>query len=440
MKKKRNVLILGAAGRDFHNFLVFYKNNPRYRVVCFTATQIPFIEDRIFPKELAGKGYPRGIPIYPESEMPRIIKEKKVDEVVFSYSDVSHEYVMHKASEAEAAGASFVLLGPNDTMLKSRKPVIAVTAARTGSGKSPVTRAVCTILEKKGKKPVIIRHPMPYGNLSRQAVQRFETEQDLELANATIEEREEYEQHLNEGRVVYAGIDYKRILRAAEKEADFIVWDGGNNDFPFVRPDLMITVVDPLRPGHELKYHPGETCVRMADVIVINKENTAPKRNITRVRKNVKKINPDAIIIDAESRISVDNPQVIAGGKRVLVIEDGPSITHGGMPYGAGYVAAKEFRCKIVNPKKKVKGSIKKAYQKYPHIGPVLPALGYSQQQLLELEQTINRIDCDAVIIATPVDLRKIIWIDQPSVHVFYRIKEIGRPTLKEVIEKKFRL
>ncbi len=438
--KRRKVLILGAAGRDFHNFNMFYRNKKEFKVVGFTATQIPFIENRIYPKDLAGKGYPKGIPIYPEEDMEKIIKKEKVDEVVFSYTDVSNEYVMHKAAQAQAAGATFTLLGPKDTMLKSRKPVIAVCAVRTGSGKSPTSRKVCQVLEKKGKKVVVIRHPMPYGKLNDQIVQRFETVQDLELADTTIEEREEYEQHIAEGRVVYAGVDYAKILKKAEKEADFIVWDGGNNDFPFIKPDLMFTVADAIRPGHEKKYYPGETCVRMADAVVINKENSASKTAVREIKKNVKELNPQAEIVDAESKVVVDNPQIIAGGKRVLVVEDGPSLTHGGMKYGAGYMIAKEFNCRIVNPKSKVKGSIKEAYKRYPHIGPVLPALGYSKKQLVELEQAINRINCDAVIIGTPVDLRRLLWIDQPSVHVYYTVKEIGRPTIKEIIEKKFRV
>jgi len=436
----KRVLILGAAGRDFHNFNVYYKKNKDYKVVGFTATQLPNITNRAYPQELAGKRYPKkGIPIYPEEKMQEIIRKKKVDEVAFSYSDVPYSHVMETAAKAQAAGASFKLLGPKETMLKSKKRVIAVTAARTGSGKSQVTRKICRLLESYGKKVVVIRHPMPYGDLKKQAVQRFETMEELELADATIEEREEYEPHVTEGRIVYAGVDYKKILKQAEKEAEYIVWDGGNNDFPFIKPDIMFTLIDPLRAGDEKNYYPGETCVRMADAIIITKENTAKKRDIKTVKKNAKELNPKAPLINANSIVDVDDPTLIHH-KKVLVVEDGPSITHGELPYGTGYLAAKKYGAKIINPKKKVVGSIKKAYKKYKHIGPVIPAMGYGREQLAELEESINRIDCQAIITGTPVDLKNLIWFDQPVARARYDVKEIGRPTIKEIIESRWKL
>jgi len=388
----KNVIIMGAAGRDFHNFNVFFRDNPEYNVVAFTATQIPNIEGRTYPKELAGKLYPKGIPIYPESELTKLIKEKKVDLVVFAYSDVQHEYVMHKASEVLAAGASYLLLGPKDTQIKSKKPVISICAVRTGSGKSQTTRRVEDILTSMGKKVVAIRHPMPYGNLVEQKVQRFATLEDLDRQKCTIEEREEYEPHIRRGVVVYAGVDYEAILREAEKEADIILWDGGNNDFPFYKSDLQIVVADPHRPGHEVKYHPGETNLRMADVIVINKEETASLENINEVRDNIRKLNPNAVVIDAASPFfSADADKV--RGKRVLAIEDGPTLTHGEMSYGAAVIfSMKHGAAELVDAKEYAKGSIRAAYDKYKQIHNYLPAMGYSPEQIKELEDTINAV------------------------------------------------
>jgi predicted GTPase len=433
---KKNVLILGAAGRDFHNFNVYYKNNPSYNVVAFTATQIPDIDGRKYPSELSGERYPDGIPIYNEEDLPGIIRKFKIDEVVFSYSDISHESVMHKASIASVNGANFVLLGNDKTMIKSTKPVVSVCAIRTGCGKSQTTRRVAQILREANKKVVVIRHPMPYGNLVAQKVQRFGSLEDLSKYNCTIEEMEEYEPHINLGFVVYAGVDYEAILREAEKEADIILWDGGNNDTPFYRPNLHITVVDPHRLGHETRYYPGEANLRMANVAVINKIDTANPSNVNRLRENIRSVNPDAMIIEAASPVSVEDPSVIYG-KRVLVVEDGPTLTHGEMTYGAGIVAARKFGAlKIVDPREYTAGTIAETFEKYPAIGALLPAMGYSKRQISDLEETINNVPCDSVIIATPVDLRRVIKINKPSVRVQYTLQEIGYPDLEVALEK----
>ena len=437
MAKKR-ILIMGAAGRDFHNFNVYFRGNPDYEVVAFTATQIPNIEGRVYPAELAGDGYPNGIPIHPESELVRLIHDLEVDQVVFAYSDVSHEYVMHKASQVLAAGADFRLMGAKATMLKSSKLIVAVCAVRTGSGKSQTTRRVCDLLRDMGKKVVVVRHPMPYGNLVEQACQRFATHEDLDRYDCTIEEREEYEPHIDRGVSVYAGVDYEWILREAEKETDVIVWDGGNNDLPFYKPDLHIVVVDPHRAGHELRYHPGEANLRAADVVVINKIDTADLGDIVAVRENVITVNPKATIVEAASPIFVEDPGAIRG-KAVLVVEDGPTLTHGGMAYGAGVVAARRFAAaKIVDPRPYAVGSIIKTYERYPTTGEVLPAMGYGQEQVAELGQTISNTPCDLVIVATPIDLRRVVEINRPSQRVRYELQEIGRPTLADVLAEKF--
>ena len=432
--KKRKTLIMGAAGRDFHNFNVCFKDNEDYEVVAFTATQIPNIADRIYPSGLAGKLYPEGIAIYDEKELTRLIKEHKVDDVVFSYSDVPHEYVMHKASEVQAAGASFVIMGAEQTMLKSKVPIVAVCAVRTGCGKSAATRKVCRILKDLGKKVVAIRHPMPYGDLVKQKVQRFETYEDLALHECTIEEMEEYEPHIEQEIVVYAGVDYEAILRRAEEEADVIVWDGGNNDLPFFNPDLHITLVDPHRPGHELTYFPGETNLLLADIVIISKEEYAETENIIRVKENINRINPDASIIDATLNISVENPEKIEG-KKVLAVEDGPTVTHGGMAYGAAVLAARKYGPSILaDPKPFAIGSIKETFNKYPAIDKLLPAMGYSRKQIVELEGTINQTECDVVITGTPIDLSKIININKPIVRAKYELQEISRPGLNDII------
>lgn len=431
----KKVVILGAAGRDFHNFNVFFRGNPTYKVVAFTSTQIPGIENRVYPPELAGPLYPQGIPIYSESRLEEILDAYGVDIVVFSYSDVSHEHVMHLASIAHKHGADFWLLGPKSTMLKSSKPVIAVTAVRTGSGKSQTSRKIASILKEFGFKVGVIRHPMPYGNLASEAVQRFSTFEDLDKWKVTIEEREEYEPHLVRGHVVYAGVDYGKILSLAEKENDIILWDGGNNDFPFIRPDLWITVADPFRAGHELSYHPGETCFRSADVIIINKVDTASFDQIEMVRENARKLNPKAIVIEAASPIFVEGYEMIRG-KRVLIIEDGPTLTHGGMEFGAGYVAARKYgAAEIVDPRPYAVGSIKRTYEIYPHLKDILPAMGYGETQIKELEETVNGSDADLVIVATPVNLGRILKINKPYVRVTYELQEIGRPTLRDVLE-----
>ncbi|WP_042699266.1 cyclic 2,3-diphosphoglycerate synthase [Thermococcus sp. PK] len=435
-KKRKRVVILGAAGRDFHNFNTFFRDNPEYEVVAFTATQIPDIEGRIYPPELAGELYPNGIPIWNEDDLEKIIKEHDIDIVVFAYSDVSHEHVMHLASRAHAAGADFWLLGPKSTMIKSTKPVVAVTAVRTGCGKSQTSRKVAQLLQEMGYKVVAIRHPMPYGDLRKQVVQRFATFEDLDKYECTIEEREEYEPYIERGMVVYAGVDYEKILREAEKEADIILWDGGNNDFPFYVPDLWIVVTDPHRPGHELKYHPGETNFRAADVIIINKIDTANRDDIQKVRESIEKVNPNAIVIEAASPIFVDKPELIKG-KRVLVVEDGPTLTHGGMKYGAGYVAAKKFGAKeIIDPRPYAVGSIVETYKKYPHLDVILPAMGYGKKQIKELEETINRADADVVIMGTPVDLRRFMNLNKPAVRVRYELEEIGYPKLKDILKE----
>jgi predicted GTPase len=434
------VLIMGAAGRDFHNFNVLYRNNDRYEVVAFTATQIPNIAGRKYPKQLAGNLYPQGIPIYPETELTNLIKKLKVDEVVFSYSDVSFTYLMEKASEVLAAGASFRLYGAEQTMLKSTKPVIAVVAARTGSGKSQTTRKIAQILHQMGKKVVAIRHPMPYGDLVQQRVQRFGTVADLKKHKCTIEEMEEYEPHIVMGTVVYAGVDYEAILREAEKEADIILWDGGNNDSSFYKPDLTVTVVDPLRPGHETTYYPGETNLKLADVVVINKIDTASFDAIQQVRTNIHRLNPDAIVVDAASPITLEGEgENHIRGKKVLVVEDGPTLTHGEMKFGAGIVAAMKYSAaEIVDPRPWVVKSIADTYKKYPGIGTLLPAMGYGQKQVKDLETTIKRVKCDSVIVATPIDLRRVIKISKPVVRVRYELEEIGTPKLKDIISKKF--
>lgn len=434
---KRNVLIMGAAGRDFHNFNVFFRDNENYNVVAFTATQIPNIEGRVYPSELAGKFYPNGIKIYEEKDLVKLIHELNVHEVVFSYSDVPFEYVMTKASIVNAAGVSFRLLGAEETMIKSTKPVVAVLAVRTGCGKSQTSRKVVKLLQQAGKKVVAVRHPMPYGDLVKQKVQRFASIDDLKKHNCTIEEIEEYEPHIARGGVIYAGVDYEAILREAEKEADIILWDGGNNDFAFYKPDLTITVTDPHRPGHELRYYPGNTSLRLADVVIVNKVDSASKEGIETVHKNVKEVNPTAILIDANSPLTVDNPELIKG-KRVLVVEDGPTLTHGEMKYGAGTVAAQRLGAKeIVDPRPFTVDSISETYKKYPNIGVLLPAMGYGEKQIKDLEETINRTDCDSVIIGTPIDLGRILKINKPNTRVMYELDEIGDVTLERVLKQK---
>jgi predicted GTPase len=433
-RKGKNVIIIGAAGRDFHNFNTCYKDKDEYNVVAFTAAQIPDIEGRVYPAELAGSLYPDGIPIFSEKNLPDLIRELHADVCVFSYSDVSYRDVMSLSSIVNAAGADFKLHGTAGTMIKSSKPVIAVGAVRTGCGKSQTSRKVIELLMEKGQKVVAVRHPMPYGDLAAQKVQRFETLDDLEQHNCTVEEMEEYEPHIVRGNVIYAGIDYEAILREAEKEADVIVWDGGNNDFPFYEPDLMITLVDPHRPGHELNYYPGEVNLRLADVVVINKVETAKPEGIQTVRDNIEKVNPGAVIIDAASPITVDKPDLIRG-KRVLVVEDGPTLTHGGMKIGAGTVAARKFGAtEVVDPRPYAAGRIQQTFEIYPEIGILLPAMGYGKEQLADLEETIHNTDCDTVIVGTPIDLSRIIKIDKPAVRVGYDLQEIGKPDLNEVI------
>jgi predicted GTPase len=436
--KKNRVLVMGAAGRDFHNFNAYFRGNPDYEVVAFTATQIPNIEGRVYPATLAGTGYPEGIPIHPESALVSLIRDLEVDQVIFAYSDVSHEYVMHRASQVLAAGADFRLMGARTTMLKSSKPVVAVCAVRTGSGKSQTTRRVCDLLREMGKNVVAVRHPMPYGDLVKQACQRFATYEDMDRHECTIEEREEYEPHIDRGVIVYAGVDYEQILREAEKEADVIVWDGGNNDPPFYVPDLYIVVADPHRPGHEMRYHPGEVNLRAADVVVINKVDTADSDGVATVRDNIRVVNPTATVIEAASPIFVEDPTAIRG-KRVLVVEDGPTLTHGEMAYGAGTVAARRFgAAEIVDPRPYAVGSILTTYEKYPTTGSVLPAMGYGKEQMKELGQTIENTPCDLVIIGTPIDLRRVVKIDKPSQRVGYELQEIGRPNLGDVLGSRF--
>ena len=438
MTQPDKIIIMGAAGRDFHNFNVYFRDNPGYNVVAFTATQIPNIEGRVYPAVLAGPLYPNGIPIFPESDLPDLIAKYQADQVIFAYSDVSHEFVMNRASLVLAACADFRLLGPRETMLKSFKPVVAICAVRTGSGKSQTTRAVAGILKAMGKRVVAVRHPMPYGDLTKQIVQRFASYDDLDKYETTIEEREEYEPHINRGTIVYAGVDYEKILRQAEAEADIVLWDGGNNDFPFFQPDLLIVVADPHRPGHELTYYPGETNLRMADVIVINKVDTAKVENVNSVRANARAVNPKATIVEAASPIFVDDADAIRG-KRVLVVEDGPTLTHGGMTYGAGVIAAQKFGAsEIVDPRPYAVGSIKETFAKYPMTGTILPAMGYGEEQTKALEATINAAPVDLVLIATPIDLRRVINIKHATQRVRYELQEIGQPTLTDVLKKKF--
>jgi predicted GTPase len=428
---------MGAAGRDFHNFNVFYRDNKDYNVVAFTATQIPNIEGRTYPKKLAGKLYPKGIKIYDEKDLLKLIKKFKVDEVVFSYSDVTFDYVMTKASVVNAAGVSFRLLGAEETQVKSKKPVVAVIAVRTGAGKSQTSRKVVKVLKEAGKKVVSIRHPMPYGNLVEQKVQRFATYEDLKKHKCTIEEMEEYEPHIASGGIIYAGVDYEAILRQAEKEADVILWDGGNNDFSFYKADVTFTVVDPHRPGHELRYYPGNTSLKMADAAVINKVDSAKKENVIEVIENTKKVNPGCTIIKANSPITVDKPEVIKG-KRVLVVEDGPTLTHGEMKYGAGTIAARKLGAKeIVDPRPYTVKSITETFKKYPKIGVLLPAMGYGKAQMKDLETTINKTKCDSVVIGTPIDLSRYIKINKPYTRVTYELLELGQNTIKSVLKKK---
>lgn len=431
---KRNVIIMGAAGRDFHNFNMFFRNNDQYKVIGFTATQIPDIDGRVYPPSLAGPGYPAGIPIYAEEELERLIEEHAVDEVVFAYSDIAHLDVMHKASLVLANGADFTLMGPKHTMLSSRNPVVSVGAVRTGAGKSQTTRYVAKVLQEMGYKIGIVRHPMPYGNLEAQVCQRFASHEDMEKHNCTIEEAEEFAPHIERGNIVYAGVDYGKILEAVEKESDIILWDGGNNDLPFYKSDLHIVLVDPHRVGHESLYHPGEANLRMADVIIINKIDTAAKEQVEILKKNISKYNSKAVILEAASPVTADNPSAIAGAK-VLVIEDGPTLTHGDMAFGAGVVASKNNGAReIVNPKQYAVGSIKSIYDKYPHLGTVLPAMGYSKEQVEELRKTIEAVPCDLVVIGTPYDLRRIMKMSKPAVRVTYELDIKTKPGLDDIL------
>lgn len=431
---KRRVVIMGAAGRDFHDFNVVFRGDPSVEVVAFTAAQIPYIAGRRYPPELAGPGYPDGIPIVEETGLASLVHDRGIDEVVFAYSDVSHEHVMHAASTALASGADFRLMGPRSTMLVADVPVVSVCAVRTGSGKSQTTRRVARIVEDAHLKPVIVRHPMPYGDLVRQVAQRFSSFEDLDLAECTIEEREEYEPHLAEGRVVFAGIDYEQVLGRAQSEGQLIIWDGGNNDFPFFRPKLHIVVADPLRAGHESRYHPGETNLRMADVVVVNKIDSAAPEGIRAVLESVKHLNPSAAVVRAESEVRVEHPEEVAG-KRVLIIEDGPTLTHGEMAFGAGVVAAERFgAAEIVDPRPWATNSLREVYERY-EVGPVLPAMGYSAEQIGDLEETINAADAEVVLVATPVDLRHLVRIERPAIRVFYDLKEIGSPTLTDLLQ-----
>lgn len=433
---RTKTLILGAAGRDFHNFNTVFRHDADTDVVAFTATQIPNIDDRRYPPELAGEHYPDGIPIHAEDDLERLIGELEVEQVVFAYSDVSHEYVMHLASRVVAAGADFRLIGPERTMIASSKPVVSICAVRTGAGKSPTSRCVAKTLIELGKRVVAIRHPMPYGDLVKQAVQRFETLDDLEANKCTIEEMEEYEPHIANGVIVYAGVDYERILRAAEREADVIVWDGGNNDLPFYRPDLEIVVADPHRPGHELLYFPGEANFRRADLILIGKQGSATPEGIEAVKRSAASVNPGARIMNADMRITCEDPAAIAG-KRVLVVEDGPTLTHGEMTYGAGVIAARQHgAAEIVDPRPYVVGEIAGTFEHYPGIGALLPAMGYGRKQMDDLASTINSIDCDLVLIATPIDLRRVVDIARPSMRVGYELAEIGEPTMRQVLSE----
>lgn len=431
-----NVIIMGAAGRDFHNFNVYFRDNPAYHVAAFTATQIPDIEGRTYPADLAGERYPDGIPIYPESELVDLIRSHSIDRVVFAYSDVPYHYVMSRGAAVNAAGADFVMLGPDSTMLESSKPVISVCAVRTGSGKTSVSKKICQLLQKRNKTSSVVRHPMPYGDLAAQAVQRFSCYEDLDRMDTTIEEREEYETHIDAGCTVFAGVDYEKILRRAEDEADIVVWDGGNNDFSFFKPDLSIVVADPHRAGDGLTYYPGEINLRMADVVVINKQDTAELGMIEQVRRNILEVNPGVRIIDSASPITVEQPGIIAG-KRVLVVEDGPTLTHGGMKYGAGTIGARKAGAReIVDPRPYTVGTITETFEKYPDTGALLPAMGYSPQQVRDLEETINRVDCDAVVVGTPIDLTRVVKVNKPATRVRYEIKEIGELTLETVLDE----
>ncbi len=435
---RTRIVIMGAAGRDFHNFNVFFRHNPAYDVVAFTATQIPGIDGRLYPAELAGELYPAGIPILEEQQLLTLIPEQAIDQVIFAYSDVPHEYVMHRASEVLAAGADFRLMGTNATLIKSSKPVVSVCAVRTGSGKSQTSRYVVAALQAMGKRVVAVRHPMPYGNLVAQAVQRFSEYDDLDEYECTIEEREEYEPYLDRGAVIYAGVDYERILRQAETEADIIVWDGGNNDLPFYKPDLHIVVADPHRAGHEMRYHPGEANLRLADVVVINKVDTADYADVFELRETIQTVNPHAVIIEAASPLLVDKPSDIRG-KRVLVIEDGPTLTHGEMAYGAGYIAAQRFGASnIIDPRPFAVGSIADTFAKYRHVHGILPAMGYGTQQIHDLQETINRSDAELVLVATPIDLSRIIKIKPPMQRVRYELQVIGTPTLEAILRETF--
>ena len=433
---KKKIIIMGAAGRDFHNFNVYFRDNEDYEVVAFTAEQIPGIGDRMYPPELAGPLYPKGIQIYPEEKLPELIKKFNVEQCILAYSDLPYETVGHKIAWVNQLGPDLRLMGPKNTSIKSKKPVVAVCAVRTGCGKSQTSRRVNQILVDLGLKPVNIRHPMPYDpDLTTQIAQRYETLDDLDKYRCTIEEREEYEPMINMGVILYAGVDYGKILEQAEQEADIITWDGGNNDFPFYNADLLITIVDPHRPGHEISYYPGETNLRMADVVVINKETTADYEDIEEVRENVMAVNPDAVIIDAASPLGVENIESIRG-KRVIVVEDGPTVTHGGMPYGAGYIAARKAGAIIVDPRPFAVGSIEDTFEKYYHLEDVLPAMGYGKKQMEELQQTINKSDVDAIVIGTPIDLKRVIKIDKPSVRVRYDLQEIGRPNLEDILKE----
>jgi len=424
---------MGAAGRDFHNFNTFFKDNPSYNVIAFTATQIPNIDDRHYPNTLSGPHYPKGIPIYPEEELTDIIKREKIDLVIFSYSDISHHDVMHKGSIVLAAGANYMVLSPDQTQVSANVPVISICAVRTGCGKSQTSRKVVNTLKDQGKRVVAIRHPMPYGNLSEQAVQRFATYEDLDRHECTIEEREEYEPYIDKGLVVYAGVDYESITRQAEKEADVIIWDGGNNDMSFIKPDISITVLDPLRAGHELSYYPGETNFLTADILIINKAKQATDDELKKLHDNITKYNPNATVILGDSIITVDNPEELAG-KKVLAIEDGPTLTHGGMSYGAAIVAAKKYNATVVNPKQYTVGSIKDAYEKYPNLDNLIPALGYYPEQLNDLETSIANTPCDMVLIGSPIDIRRVINIKQPSMRVYYELEEMNDLKLSEII------
>jgi predicted GTPase len=431
------VIIMGAAGRDFHNYNVYFKNNPRYQVVAFTATQIPDIEGRCYPADLAGDKYPNGIPIYAEAELPDLIRAHKVDLVAFSYSDIAHVDVMHKASAAMASGADFILIGATYTMLRSIKPIVAICAVRTGCGKSQTTRHICGLLQQMGKRVVAVRHPMPYGDLTQQVVQRFSSYGDFEKHNCTIEEREEYEPLVDRGIVVYAGVDYEKILRQAEQEADVVVWDGGNNDTPFYYPDVHVVVFDPHRAGHERLYYPGETNLLMADIAVINKVDSASPEQVKRVEDNIRHFNPKADVVMAISAVIADQPEQIAG-RRVLVVEDGPTLTHGEMAFGAGIIAAQRLGAsEIINPKPFAVGSIAETFRRYPLVGPLLPAMGYSRAQIQDLEETINRCDCDLVLFATPIDLPKLVRIDKPTIRIRYEYQDHNAPTLESALKRR---